>query len=65
MASAATVTEACKIAHALRNQRIGPADAVIAATAVAAGAVLITSHLREFRRVPALSCESWRAMATR
>ena len=45
----------------LRAQPIGPNDLVIAATALAAGATLVTSNTREFERVPGLRVESWRA----
>jgi tRNA(fMet)-specific endonuclease VapC len=57
--------EHARIRRALRHQPIGPADTVIAATAITAGAVLVTSNVREFRRVPGLVCESWREMAAR
>lgn len=38
---------------------IGPNDLLIAATARAHGAVLATNNVREFLRVPGLSCEAW------
>ena len=38
---------------------IGPNDLVIAATARARGAVMVTNNLREFQRVPGLRCEDW------
>lgn len=38
---------------------IGPNDMLIAATAVANQAVLITNNVDEFKRVPGLSLESW------
>lgn len=38
---------------------IGPTDLVIAATARAAGATLVTGNMKEFERVPALRCEDW------
>lgn len=41
------------------GNRIGANDLWIASQAVAHGLVLITSNLREFRRVPGLSAESW------
>jgi tRNA(fMet)-specific endonuclease VapC len=44
----------------LRAQPIGPNDLVIAATAAAAGAILVSSNAREFGRVPGLRVESWR-----
>lgn len=45
---------------ALRKNAIGPSDLVIAATAVAAARILVTSNIREFSRVPGLEVESWR-----
>jgi len=42
-----------------RGEMIGPNDLIIAATVRAAGAVLVTHNLREFRRVPGLACEDW------
>lgn len=38
---------------------IGPNDLFIAATARAAGAILVTSNVDEFRRVPGLKVENW------
>ena len=38
---------------------IGPLDLMIASHAVAWGATLITTDLREFRRVSGLRCEDW------
>lgn len=49
-----------KLRHAMRTQPIGPHDMLIAATALAASAVLVTSNTREFSRVPDLQVESWR-----
>lgn len=40
---------------------IGPNDLIIAATAMAHGATLVTSNTKEFRRVPKLKIENWRA----
>ena len=34
-------------------------DLVIAATTRASGAILVTGNLKEFNRVPGLSCEDW------
>jgi tRNA(fMet)-specific endonuclease VapC len=45
----------------LRQQPIRPNDLVIAATALAAGATLVTANTREFARVPGLPTESWRS----
>ncbi len=38
---------------------IGPNDLFIAATARAAGAILVTINEKEFRRVPGLTVENW------
>lgn len=38
---------------------IGPNDMLIAATALAHEAVLVTNNAREFKRVPGLSLQSW------
>ncbi len=38
---------------------IGPFDTLIAGTARAAGAILVTHNLAEFERVPGLRCEDW------
>ena len=38
---------------------IGPHDVLIAATALAHGATLVTRNLREFRRVKGLRVEDW------
>jgi tRNA(fMet)-specific endonuclease VapC len=38
---------------------IGPLDTLIAAHAVSLGVVLVTTNLREFRRVPGLTVEDW------
>ena len=42
-----------------KGQMIGANDLLIAAHAKHAGAVLVTSNEREFRRVPALKVENW------
>lgn len=41
------------------GQSIGPNDLFIAATARAAGAILVTTDESEFRRVPGLTVENW------
>jgi tRNA(fMet)-specific endonuclease VapC len=38
---------------------IGPLDTLIGATALAAGATLVTHNVREFSRIPGLSTEDW------
>ncbi len=47
-----------------RGKTIGPNDLMIAATAKAHGATLVTNNVREFERVPGLKVESW-ALADR
>ena len=42
-----------------RGKSIGPMDMLIAATALANQAVLVTNNVKEFGRVPGLSFESW------
>lgn len=42
-----------------RGRPIGALNTIIAAHALASGAVLVTNNLREFRRVPKLRCEDW------
>jgi tRNA(fMet)-specific endonuclease VapC len=42
-------------------QPIGPFDALLAGQAIALGAIFVTDNVREFRRVPGLTCENWRA----
>ena len=42
-----------------RGKQIGPLDVMIAAHAVALGLTLVTSNVREFRRVPGLPVENW------
>jgi tRNA(fMet)-specific endonuclease VapC len=44
-----------------RGRPIGALDTIIAAHAMAVGAVLVTNNLREFRRVRGLTCEDWTA----
>lgn len=42
-----------------RGQPIGPLDTLIAATALANRATLVTHNIREFERVPGLVVEDW------
>lgn len=49
------------VRSALRAHPIGPNDLVVAATALVAGATLVTSNTGEFSRVPGLAIENWRA----
>ena len=44
---------------ASRGSIIGPHDLMIAAIALANGLILVTNNLREFERIPNLSCENW------
>lgn len=48
-----------EICYALRAQRIGERDLVIASVAVAYGVTLVTGNIREFSRVPGLVVENW------
>ena len=52
---------AAEIRHALerRGQGIGPLDTLIAATAIASNAMLVTRNVREFGRVPGLKLIDW------
>lgn len=42
-----------------RGEQIGAYDVLIAGTAVAHGAILVTSNIQEFSRVPGLKLEDW------
>ena len=44
-----------------KGQLIGPNDLLIAATALAHGAILVTHNTAEFSRVPGLLIEDWEA----
>lgn len=57
----AAADEAARIASLLaaRGTPIGPHDVMIAATARARGATLVTHNVSEFARVPDLSVEDW------
>ncbi len=41
------------------GMKIGANDMLIAATVLANGAVLATNNIKEFQRIPGLTCESW------
>lgn len=41
------------------GEMIGTMDLLIASVAMARKAVLVTHNLREFQRIPRLSCEDW------
>ena len=59
---ARAAAEHARIRLALRAAPIGPNDLVIAATALATGATLVTANTREFSRVPGLTVENWRSV---
>ncbi len=46
-----------------KGTTIGPLDLLIAAHARSRGAKLVTANVREFRRVPGLSCIGWTVAA--
>lgn len=41
------------------GKRIGFQDTLIAAHAIASGCICVTNNMREFARVPGLTCENW------
>jgi tRNA(fMet)-specific endonuclease VapC len=49
-----------RVRYGLRRKTIGPNDLVIAATALATKATVITANVREFARVDGLVVENWR-----
>ncbi len=59
----AVTRRAAEMRHALeqRGQGIGPMDTLIAATALAHNATLVTRNLREFARVEGLKVADWYA----
>ncbi len=59
-AKAAVAYSAIRAQLQLAGKGIGPNDMIIAATALANQAVLVTANLREFNRVPGLLVENWR-----
>lgn len=58
-AAAAAAYGPIRAALEAKGTPIGPLDTLIAAHAVALGAVLVTDNVREFRRVAGLTVESW------
>ena len=48
-----------RTALAAKGTPIGPHDLMIAAQALAKRLTLVSSNLREFRRVPGLRCQDW------
>lgn len=60
-ASAATCYGSVRSALEKIGQVIGPNDLLIAAHALALGAVLVTNNMKEFKRVRGLKCENWSA----
>lgn len=52
---------AARVRHELEQVGlcIGPLDTLIAGTALAFGATLVTSNIQEFKRVPGLQIENW------
>ncbi len=57
-------TTRVRIALASYGTPIGDNDAAIAGHALAAGTVLVTNNVREFKRVPGLRIEDWATPAT-
>jgi tRNA(fMet)-specific endonuclease VapC len=56
---AASQAAAIRAAWEAAGQPIGPLDTLIAGTALANGATLVTRNLREFSRVPQLQVVDW------
>jgi tRNA(fMet)-specific endonuclease VapC len=52
---------AAELRHVLerRGESIGPLDTLIAGTALACGATLVTRNVKEFGRIPALKVVNW------
>lgn len=50
-----------RLRFATRKNTVGPNDLVIAATAIAAQATIITGNMKEFSRLPDVKVENWRA----
>jgi len=62
-ADAARHAGSIRAALAARGTPVGLADALIAGHARSLAATLVTGNVREFRRVPGLLLEDWRALA--
>jgi tRNA(fMet)-specific endonuclease VapC len=58
---AAIAEQAAELRHAMerRGEAIGPLDTLIAGTALAHDASLVTRNVREFARVPGLEVVNW------
>lgn len=58
---AATGRKAAELRHAMkrRGEAIGPLDTLIAGTALAYDASLVTRNVREFARIPGLNVVNW------
>lgn len=56
---AAAQTARIQVQLETTGMQIGPLDTLIAATALAHGAILVTNNLSEFKRVPGLQLEDW------
>ena len=59
-AAEAQAAAALRAALKTKGQPIGAYDALIAATALARGLVVVTSNVSEFKRVSGLKVEDWR-----
>lgn len=58
---AVVARRAAQLRHTLerRGEGIGPMDTLIAATALAHNATLVTHNVKEFKRVPGLAVSNW------
>lgn len=58
---AAISRRAAELRHALerRGESIGPLDTLIAGTALARGAILVTRNIKEFGRIAGLQVANW------
>ncbi len=61
---AAKASAEVRVALEKRGQPIGPVDTLIAGTALACQATLVTRNTREFRRVDGLLVEDWFGVPT-